>query len=156
MLNPVRDRRGRLLLALLGVVFLASLGRADEPQLVQVGADAVREGFWDALIRNMFNVRGLRELLGRPEFATLAFVAINLIVFIETGLLVGFFLPGDSLLVTAGLVAYGADWNLPLLLVTVSLSAIVGDSLGYSIGYRTGPRIFQREKSWFFNKDHLL
>src|SRR5205085_1181805 len=82
----------------------------------------------------------------------------NVIVLVETGLLVGFFLPGDSLLVTAGLIAANPQcgWSVPLLLVTLSLSAIVGDSVGYSIGYKTGPRIFCREKSWFFNKDHLL
>jgi membrane-associated protein len=97
-------------------------------------------------------------LLSQPEFATLAFVALNLIVFVETGLLLGFFLPGDSLLVTAGLIASNpaCTWNLPLLLATLCISAIVGDTLGYVIGYKTGPRIFNREKSFFFNKDHLL
>ena len=56
-----------------------------------------------------------------------------------------------------GLIAAGpAQWNLPLILVTVSLSAILGDTVGYSIGYKTGPMIFNREKSWFFHKDHLL
>jgi membrane-associated protein len=78
------------------------------------------------------------------------------IVFTETGLLVGFFLPGDSLLVTTGLVAYAAGWNLPLLLVTLCISAIVGDSVGYWIGYRSGPKIFTREQSFFFRKDYLL
>ena len=48
------------------------------------------------------------------------------------------------------------EWNLPLLLVSLSLSAIVGDSIGYSIGFKAGPKIFTREKSFFFNKDHLL
>ena len=83
---------------------------------------------------------------------------LNLIVFAETGLLVGFCLPGDSLLVTAGLVAANPScgWSVPLLLVTLSLSAIIGDSVGYSIGFKTGPKIFCREQSWFFNKDHLL
>src|SRR5262249_23693516 len=91
------------------------------------------------------------------KYVVAAFIVLNLIVFVETGLLVGFCLPGDSLLVTAGLVCYGApNWNLPLLLITLSLSAIVGDSVGYYIGYRTGPRIFNREKSFFFNKDHLV
>ena len=47
-------------------------------------------------------------------------------------------------------------WNLPLLMTTVSLSAIVGDTIGYSIGYKSGPLIFNREKSWFFKKDHLV
>src|SRR5262249_57885478 len=91
------------------------------------------------------------------KYVVAAFLILNLIVFVETGLLVGFCLPGDSLLVTAGLVCYGApNWNLPLLLVTLCISAIVGDSVGYYIGYRTGPKIFCREKSFFFNKDHLV
>lgn len=78
------------------------------------------------------------------------------IVFAETGLLAGFFLPGDSLLVTAGLLA-GADgllhigWLIPLL----SVAAIAGDSTGYAIGYHLGPRIFNREDSRWFHKDHL-
>jgi membrane-associated protein len=94
--------------------------------------------------------------LGRPQFEVAAIIALNLIVFTETGLLIGFLLPGDSLLVTAGVVCYSADWNLPLLLVTLSLSAIVGDSVGYSIGYKAGPKIFNRESSFFFHRDHLL
>jgi membrane-associated protein len=84
------------------------------------------------------------------------YVLLNLIVFVETGLLVGFFLPGDSLLVSAGVVWYVQDWNPWLLIATLSVSAIVGDSVGYYIGAKTGPRIFTREKSLFFAKDHLL
>ena len=84
------------------------------------------------------------------------YVLLNAIVFIETGLLVGFFLPGDSLLVTAGIVWQDQGWNPLLLIASLSISAIVGDSLGYYIGARTGPRIFTREKSFLFAKDHLL
>jgi membrane-associated protein len=123
-------------------------------------AAAAEGGFWSTLFRHIlaFDSRGLMELLGKPAFAVPAFLAINLIVFVETGLLVGFFLPGDSLLVTAGLIAASplCGWNLGLLLVTVCISAIVGDSIGYSIGYKTGLMIFNREKSFFFKKEHLL
>ncbi len=112
--------------------------------------------FFLQVIQNLFNSRELMRTLGQPEYTLLAFIALNLIVFTETGLLVGFFLPGDSLLVVAGVVCYAAGWNLPLLLVTLSASAIIGDSVGYSIGFKAGPKIFNREKSWFFNKDHLL
>lgn len=105
---------------------------------------------------NLFNTPALMAVLAKPEMTAAAFIALNLIVFTETGLLIGFFLPGDSLLVTAGLVATGAGWNLPLLIGTLCLSAIVGDSVGYAIGYRTGPRIFTRPKSWLFRPDHLL
>lgn len=114
--------------------------------------------FWAALFDNLIrlNSRGLFDLLQLPQFAWPAFIAVNLIVFVETGLLIGFFLPGDSLLVTTGLIAHDAGWNMPFLLVTVCLSAIIGDTIGYSIGYKTGPMIFRREKSFFFKRDHLL
>jgi membrane-associated protein len=113
--------------------------------------------FWQVLT-NLFNSRALMVTLGQPEYAAAAFLALNVIVFVETGLLIGFFLPGDSLLVTAGLIASNelCSWNLPLLLVTLCLSAIIGDTVGYTIGFKTGPKIFSREKSFFFNKDHLL
>lgn len=133
------------------------------PFAVAQDANAPAEqGFWSALLHVLLHPlegsRPLLELLGKPQYAIPAFIAINLIVFVETGLLVGFFLPGDSLLVMAGLIASNpvCDWNLPLLIVTVSLSAIVGDTVGYSIGYKTGPMIFSREKSFLFKKDHLL
>src|SRR5205809_7629085 len=116
--------------------------------------------FWNFagdVLRNLFDSQALMHTLGQPQYMIAAFVILNVIVFVETGLLVGFCLPGDSLLVTAGLVAAGQpEWNVPLLLLTLSLSAIVGDSVGYSIGLKTGPKIFAREKSFFFKKDHLL
>jgi membrane-associated protein len=105
---------------------------------------------------NLFNSQALMEVLTRPEFMVAAFVALNLIVFTETGLLIGFFLPGDSLLVTAGLVCYLAGWPLGWLLLTLCIAAIVGDSVGYSIGYKAGGTIFNRPDSWWFKKDHLL
>ena len=79
------------------------------------------------------------------------------IVFAETGLLAGFFLPGDSLLVTAGLLA-SAEGTLHIgaLIGLLSLAAIAGDSTGYAIGYHLGPRIFTREDSRFFHKNHLV
>ena len=78
------------------------------------------------------------------------------IVFAETGLMIGFFLPGDSLLVTAGVFAGAGRLDLGSLLVSVSLAAIVGDQLGYYIGARTGPRLFAREDSLLFRRAHLL
>ncbi|MFO0807268.1 MAG: VTT domain-containing protein [Gemmataceae bacterium] len=108
------------------------------------------------VFRNLLDTPALMATLGKPEMTVAAFVALNLIVFTETGLLIGFFLPGDSLLVTAGLVAFSTGWSLPLLIGTLCVSAIVGDSVGYAIGFRTGPRIFRREKSFFFRRDHLM
>jgi membrane-associated protein len=104
---------------------------------------------------NLFDSPALMATLAKPELTVAAFIALNLIIFIETGLLFPI-LPGDSLLVTAGLVAWNSGWNLPLLIGTLCASAIVGDSVAYAIGFKTGPKIFTREKSLFFRKDHLL
>ena len=78
------------------------------------------------------------------------------IVFAETGLLAGFFLPGDSLLVTAGLLAsVEGTLNVWILAPLLSVAAIAGDNTGYAIGYHLGPRLFNREDSRLFHKDHL-
>ena len=82
--------------------------------------------------------------------------ALTAIVFTETGLLVGFFLPGDSLLVTAGIFAARGDLDLWTLNVVLSLAAIFGDTVGYGIGFKSGPMIFTRENSLFFNRKHLV
>jgi len=83
------------------------------------------------------------------------YVVLVAIVFTETGLLVGFFLPGDSLLITAGLVAAGGGLNIWWLNGLLIVAAIVGDSAGYAIGWRVGPRLFTREKSLLFNPRHV-
>ncbi|MBZ5495413.1 MAG: VTT domain-containing protein [Acidobacteriia bacterium] len=82
-------------------------------------------------------------------------VLVCIIIFSETGLFVGFFLPGDSLLVTAGIFAAMGHLNLPLLLTTVSLCAIAGDQVGYWIGRRAGATLYRREDSFFFRRKHL-
>jgi membrane-associated protein len=86
------------------------------------------------------------------------YVGLTAIIFAETGLLIGFFLPGDSLLVTAGLLATQSQFglNLWLLGVLLTVAAIVGNSLGYAIGRFTGPRLFTRDDSLLFRKKHLL
>lgn len=84
------------------------------------------------------------------------YTVLAVIIFAETGLFVGFFLPGDSLLVTAGLFAARGDLSLTVMFILLSFMAIAGDAAGYWIGRVTGPRIFTREKSMFFAKDHLL
>ncbi len=98
--------------------------------------------------QNLNNIEGLIRWGG---YAVLA-----VIIFSETGLLVGFFLPGDSLLVTAGLLASRGYLNIFELLALLSLMAIAGDAVGYNIGRVTGPRIFTKDKSFLFAKDHLL
>jgi len=77
------------------------------------------------------------------------------IIFSETGLLIGFFLPGDSLLVTAGILAGQGYLDIWWLYFLLSIAAIVGDSTGYAIGRKTGPMIFNKPKSLVFNPEHL-
>jgi membrane-associated protein len=105
-------------------------------------------------LRSLFDPEGLKELIrsGGPAL-------ICSIVFVETGLFVGFFLPGDSLLITAGIFAAAAAIPLPSLLLKwllpVIFCAIVGDQLGYWIGRSTGPALYKREDSLFFRRSHL-
>lgn len=105
---------------------------------------------------NLFDTPELMRVLSNPEITTAAFVALALIVFTETGLLVGFFLPGDSLLVTVGIVAWGAGWRIEYLIPLLALAATLGNSSGYLIGSKAGPRLFKREESFFFRRSYLL
>ena len=81
--------------------------------------------------------------------------AMTFIVFAETGLLVGFFLPGDSLLVTAGVFAGTGQLNIVHLNLVLIAAAILGDTVGYWFGRKTGPALFKRPKSLLFNPEHL-
>ncbi len=105
------------------------------------------EWLWN-LFHTIYDVEGLVRVGG--------LIALIVIVFAETGLLIGFFLPGDSLLVTAGLFAVSGHLELWSLFLFVSLAAIVGDAVGYFIGVRTGPRLFSKEDSLLFHKKHLI
>jgi membrane-associated protein len=84
------------------------------------------------------------------------YVLLVAIVFTETGMLVGFFLPGDSLLITAGLLAAAGALNIWWLNLLLIVAAIVGDSVGYTIGAKIGPRLFTRQRSWLFNPRHVV
>ncbi|HYG77229.1 MAG TPA: VTT domain-containing protein [Planctomycetota bacterium] len=94
------------------------------------------------------------------------YVLMTLVIFVETGLLIGFFLPGDSLLFTAGLACVPGNQltetlNIPHFdLLTLNLclipAAIIGDTVGYWIGYKAGQSLYERERTLFFRKDHLL
>ena len=95
----------------------------------------------------LYNVRGLIEWGGT--------VMVCVVVFVETGMFVGFFLPGDSLLVTAGVFAGAGHLKLWSLLSLVTLCAIAGDQLGYLIGWRAGASLYRREDSRFFKKRNL-
>jgi membrane-associated protein len=94
------------------------------------------------------DVRGLVQAGG--------YIALAIIVFIETGLMVGFFLPGDSLLVTAGLFAAKGDLNIFFLNALLMACAVLGDATGYFIGKKLGPALFRREDSLLFKKKHLI
>lgn len=83
------------------------------------------------------------------------YVGLFFIVFAETGLAIGFFLPGDSLLVVAGLFAAAGKLNLAVLMITLFAAAVVGDAVGYYSGRKVGPAIFSRPKSRLFNPAHL-
>ncbi len=94
---------------------------------------------------------------------TFGYVGILAIIFAESGLFFGFFLPGDSLLLTAGLLAWRVDpvtghpfLSLPFLLLTLPIAAILGDNVGYWFGKKTGQRIFNRENSRLFKRKNLL
>ena len=86
------------------------------------------------------------------------YVGLTAIIFAETGLLIGFFLPGDSLLVTAGLLSARPQFglNVWLLGLLLTVAAILGNSLGYAIGRYSGPRLFTRDDSPLFKKKHLF
>jgi membrane-associated protein len=78
------------------------------------------------------------------------------IIFAESGLFFGFFLPGDSLLLTAGLLAARGELNLTFLLLTLPVAAILGDNVGYWFGKKAGPPIFSRDNSLLFRRKNLL
>jgi membrane-associated protein len=99
------------------------------------------------LLHFLFNVKGLIEWGGT--------LLVCVIVFVETGFFVGFFLPGDSLLVTAGVFAASGQLHISELLLLVPLCAIVGDQIGYWIGRKAGQALYQREDSLIFRKRHL-
>ncbi len=84
------------------------------------------------------------------------YIGLAGIVFAETGLLVGFFLPGDSLLVTAGLFAARGQLDILLLNCLLIVAAILGDATGYWIGAKAGRPLYDRPQSRFFRRDHLL
>jgi membrane-associated protein len=98
--------------------------------------------------RFIYNVPELIRLVG---LAGVAFI-----IFSETGLMVGFFLPGDSLLVTAGVFAAGGLLNIYTLIPVLLCAAVTGNATGYWIGKRAGQALYNRPNSFFFRREHLL
>jgi len=103
--------------------------------------------FLQNFFRTVYNVPELIRIVGQ--------YGLPLIIFAETGLLLGFFLPGDSLLITAGLFAARGDLSLPTLLATLIPAAILGNATGYAIGKRTGKALYSRADSLLFRREHL-
>lgn len=97
----------------------------------------------------------LHNLLDPVYWLTFGYVGLAVIVFAESGLLAGFFLPGDTLLITAGILASQGHLNIFLTLTIVIVAAIVGDSAGYFIGSKVGPKLFTRPDSRFFSQKNL-
>ena len=86
---------------------------------------------------------------------TVGYLGVFTIVFLESGLLIGFFFPGDSLLFTAGFLASQGFFDVKILIAGCFVAAIAGDSIGYLIGAKLGPKIFTKTSSIFFHKKHL-
>jgi membrane-associated protein len=99
-------------------------------------------------------IHRLRDLPALIQWA--GYVGLTAIIFVETGLFFGFFLPGDSLLVTAGLLAsQGFSLDVYLLGLLLNIAAVVGDNTNYWIGRFMGPKVFTREESLFFRRRHV-
>jgi membrane-associated protein len=98
----------------------------------------------------MFEIFDLSNLI-----QTLGLIGVIAVIYAESGLLIGFFLPGDSLLFTAGLFAAQGYLNFPLLVIGVGLAAFLGDNTGYWFGAKIGPKIFTREDSLLFKKHYV-
>lgn len=86
---------------------------------------------------------------------TIGYLGVFVIIFVESGLFFGFFLPGDTLLFTAGLLASQGYFNVAILILLVTLAAVLGDQIGYLFGRKIGPKIFNRDDSFFFKKRYL-
>lgn len=92
----------------------------------------------------------------RTLITSFGYVGIFIIVFAESGLFFGFFLPGDSLLLTAGLFAYKGDLNIWILFPLIFIAAVLGDNVGFWFGHKAGPPLFKKEESLLFKPRNLL
>lgn len=106
-------------------------------------------------VRTLTNPEKLIHLLSTVLGGPLGYLMLIAVVFAETGLLMGFFLPGDSLLFTVGVVAGAGHLNIVLINIVLMAAAVIGDGVGYYLGYKTGPAIFNRPDSRFFKQEYL-
>ena len=102
-------------------------------------------------LKSLYQPEKLVELIRSGGYTIL-----SLIVFAETGLFVGFFLPGDSLLFTAGLVASQGFFSIVALMSLLSVMAIAGDAVGFGIGYKAGAPLYNKQDTFWFRRKHLL
>ncbi len=107
-------------------------------------------------LRALTDPERLIQLLSGFMAGWVGYALLFVIVFSETGLLVGFFLPGDSLLFTVGVVAGAGDLNIVIVNLVLMSAAMIGDSTGYLLGRSTGPRIFNRPDSRLFKRDYVI
>jgi membrane-associated protein len=106
-------------------------------------------------LKTLYNAERLLQFVRTLLSSPLGIAGLFAIVFAETGLLVGFFLPGDSLLFSIGVASGAAALNVYIVAGLLMVAAIIGDNVGYFLGRHAGPRIFSRPKSKFFHPDHL-
>jgi membrane-associated protein len=111
--------------------------------------------FFDFVFRVLTNPERLIEFLSTVFTGWYGYALLFAIVFSETGLLVGLFLPGDSLLFTVGVVAGAGQLNVVLIIGLLSAAAIIGDAVGYFLGKNAGPLVYNRPDSRFFKREHL-
>jgi membrane-associated protein len=107
-------------------------------------------------LRSLTDPEKLIAILTTILSGWLGYTALFVVVFAETGLLVGFFLPGDSLLFTVGVVAGAGQLNIVLVNLLLMAAAIIGDTVGYWLGRKAGPHIFNRPDSRLFKREHLM
>jgi membrane-associated protein len=106
-------------------------------------------------LRTLTDPEKLIQFLSQVVTGWYGYGLLFLIVFAETGLLVGFFFPGDSLLFTVGVVAGAGQLNIVLICALLVVASIAGDQSGYFLGYRTGPKIFSRPDSRLFKQEYV-
>jgi membrane-associated protein len=106
-------------------------------------------------LRTLSDPERLIQFLSTVVTGWMGYAVLFLVVFSETGLLVGFFFPGDSLLFTVGVVAGAGELNIVAICALLTCASILGDQSGYWLGYRTGPKIFNRPDSRLFKQEYV-
>jgi membrane-associated protein len=107
-------------------------------------------------IKTLYNAERLIQFLSSVMMTWVGYAIIAGVVFSETGLLLGFFLPGDSFLFTVGVVAGAAGLNIAAIIALLIVAAVVGNAVGYSLGRAAGPHVFNKPDSRLFKREHLL